>query len=90
MALLERAAKYRMTGVRPWDWKTSQWPQIFSGLIDGRRCLALFNDSETEQTFRFADYQMSERCEDLLEGGITLQGSIRLPRHDAALIAEVV
>ena len=43
LALLERAAKYRLRDVRPWKWPLDSWAQVFTGSIDGKFGAATFD-----------------------------------------------
>ncbi len=88
LALLERAAKYRLRDARPFEWKTGCWPQVFTGrLDDGRRAAAIFNDCDHEMTYEFTAYGLPEQCEELLDAPSVRKLKIILPPHDAALLA---
>ncbi|OQA84916.1 MAG: Melibiase [Lentisphaerae bacterium ADurb.Bin242] len=90
LALLERAVKYRIRNAHPFSWTTGCWPQVFIGNFDdGRKAVAIFNDSNQIMTYHFQEYGLPEQCEELLDAPSIRKFKIVLPPHDAALLAEV-
>ena len=86
LELLGRAQKLRMRDARPVNWEVNRWPQVFSGTVNGKKALAIFNDSEKEVVYCFADYDMPLECDELLDTPSLRHGKIVLPAHDAALL----
>ena len=85
--LLGTSQKYRMRDAKPFKFNLCQWPQLFEGTIDGRRAVAVFNDSETTMYCDFDKLGLPERCSELLTGAQFSFGT-ELPPHDAALFTE--
>ncbi len=85
LGLLAKARNLRMRNVRPILTQPNQWPQSFSGILDGHPAAALFNDTECEKSWTFSELGLQERCVELLDGE-TFTGTITLPPHDAALL----
>ncbi|MBE6359616.1 MAG: alpha-galactosidase [Lentisphaerae bacterium] len=86
LALLGRAQNLRMRDVRPVEWQQNRWPQFFSGTVDGKRALAVFNDTEQELVCCFADYGLPETCDEVLDTPSVRKVKIIVPAHDAALL----
>ncbi|MBO4513311.1 MAG: alpha-galactosidase [Victivallales bacterium] len=82
--LLGAAQRYRLRDARPFQYHLGQWPQFFEGSIDGKRGVAVFNDSEQVMVCDFAKLGLPERCAELLTGATYAYG-VELPPHDAAL-----
>ena len=86
LALLGRAQNIRMRDPRPVNWQVNLWPQVFSGTVNGKKALAIFNDSEKEVVYCFADYGMPAECREVLDTPSVRYNKIILPAHDAALL----
>ncbi len=86
LELLGRSQNLRMRDVRPVNWRDGRWPQVFSGQVDGKKALAIFNYSEKEVVYDFADYGMPAECDELLDAPSLRKNKIILPAHDAALL----
>ncbi|MBQ9787312.1 MAG: alpha-galactosidase [Lentisphaeria bacterium] len=86
MALLERAAKYRLRDVRPLDWYPDTWAQVFTGKLDGKPAAAIFNDSETTRHYDLAAMGFENGVEELLHPMGKISGELVLEAHDGALI----
>lgn len=86
MALLERAAKYRLRDAKPENWQPDSWPQVFVGSVDGKRAAAIFNDSTESQSYNLAELGFENGVMELLHPiGAVGKELILLP-HDGALI----
>ncbi len=84
LALLGKAQNYRLRNARPIRWRGDQWPQFFEGTVNGKRAIAVFNDSETELVCDFAELGLPERCQEVLTEAVYKKVR-KLPVHDAAL-----
>ncbi len=86
LALLGKAQNLRMRSARPviTEWK-NEWPSIYEGTVDGKRAVALINETDSAVKYRFADLGMPEKCTDLLEERV-YTSEIEIPSHDAALL----
>lgn len=87
MALLDRAARYRLRDARPENWIADTWPQIFSGKLDGRPAAAIFNDSTETRCYNLAELGFENGVMELLHPQGYLGRELILAPHDAALIA---
>ncbi len=88
LELLGRAARYRLRDAQPLEWPLDRWPQIFEGTVDGRRGIALINDSPESVTYDFAKLGLTGTAEEVLQPAGPMNGSITLPPHDAALLIQ--
>ena len=86
--LLGAAQRYRLRDARPFQYRLGQWPQFFEGTVDGKRGVAVFNDSEQTMNCDFAKLGLPERCAELLTDSLHSYG-VELPPHDAALLTEL-
>lgn len=87
-ALLAKAQNIRMREVRPLNSIPNIWPMEFEGMIEGKRAVALVNDTEGIKTWKLADLVLPEHCYDLLDGRKVFR-EITMNGEDAAvLIAE--
>ncbi len=86
--LLELAARTRLRDVRPLDWIPDVWPHVFGGTIHGRIALAFVNDCECALDFDPAQYGLAGKALELFSDRI-IEGTFRLPPHDAALLTVV-
>ena len=82
--LLGAAQKYRLRDAKPFNYILWQWPQFFEGTIDGKRGVAVFNDSEKPLRCDFASLGLPQRCAEILTDA-TYSYGVELPPHDAAL-----
>ena len=84
-ALLAKAQDIRMREVRPLNTVPNIWPMEFEGTVNGKRAVALVNDTPGIKTWKLADLGLPEHCSDLLDerkvfNEITMNG------EDAALL----
>ena len=84
-ALLAKAQDIRMREVRPLNTVPNIWPMEFEGTVNGKRAVALVNDTPGIKTWKLADLGLPEHCFDLLDerkvfNEITMNG------EDAALL----
>ena len=87
LALLERAAEYRLRNARPWKWEPDSWPQVFTGILNGKRGAVIFNDTPDIQTFSLRELGFNN-AEELLHPLGELGNAIVLASHDGALLVE--
>lgn len=86
LALLGKAQKYRMRDVMPiLHSRPNQWPTVFEGTVDGKRAIALINDSEAVMEYTFEELGLPKECLEVLTDA-KLTEKIALPAHDAALL----
>ena len=86
LALLGRAQELRLKDATPFEWPMDYWPQVFTGTVNGRKAVAIFNDCDHEMTYEFDKYGLPEECDELLDVPSVRKKKIILPAHDAALI----
>ena len=84
-ALLAKAQDIRMRNARPYHAVPNVWPREFEGTVDGRRAVALVNDTEKVLTWKLADLELPESCLDLLDDKKVCY-EISLVPHDAVLL----
>lgn len=84
-ALLAKAQNIRMREMRPLNSIPNIWPMEFEGKIDGRRAVALVNDTGAPKVWKFADLGLPENCFDLLSDR-KISGEITFEENDAALL----
>ena len=84
-ALLAKAQDIRMRDARPFKVTPGVWPRAFEGTVEGRRAVALVNDTEQEITWTAKELDLPENCIDLLDGRRILS-EIALAPHDAVLL----
>ena len=84
-ALLAKAQNIRMRDVMPFHALPNFWPREFEGTIEGKRAVALVNDTEKVLTWKMADINMDERCYDLLDDRKFFH-EIALDPHDVVLL----
>jgi alpha-galactosidase len=87
MAILKRAANLRVKNPRPMECRLGYWPQLFEGILEGRRAIAIFNDAPHAQEWKISELGMSA-AEELLHPMGQLGETITLAAHDAALLVE--
>lgn len=87
LELLGKSARYRLRDARPWRWPLDSWPQVFSGLVDGKKAFAIFNDTDMEQTYDLEEFGL-KTAEEVLHPKGFISGKITLISHDAALLIE--
>ncbi|MBE6385377.1 MAG: alpha-galactosidase [Lentisphaerae bacterium] len=86
-ALLAKAQNIRMRDARPMNVKPNIWPREIEGTIDGKRAVALVNDTCEPMTWKSADIGLSEKMYDLLDGG-EFNGEVTLASHEAVLLMD--
>lgn len=84
-ALLAKAQDIRMREARPLNSIPNIWPMEFEGKINGKRAVALVNDTEEIKTWKLADLGLPEHCYDLLDDRKVFH-EITIDREDAALL----
>jgi len=84
-ALLAKAQNIRMRDARPLNSIPNIWPMEFEGLIDGRRAVALVNDTDGPKTWKLADLGLPEHCFDLLDDRKVFS-ELTMEHSDAALL----
>ncbi len=84
--LLALAAKTRLRGARPLDWKDNAWPRVFGGEVDGRPAAAIFNYSESPWEWRLQDLGLTAPAAEWLHQANLSAGLLRLAGHDGALV----
>lgn len=84
-ALLAKAQDIRMRDVRPMNSKPCVWDREFEGTIDGKRAVALVNDTEAPLTWKMADLGLPENCIDLLDDK-KIFNEVTIDPHDALLL----
>ncbi len=84
-ALLAKAQNIRMREARPLNSIPNIWPMEFEGKIDGRRAVALVNDTGAPKVWKFTDLGLPEKCFDLL-GDREVRGEVAFTGNDAALL----
>ena len=84
-ALLAKAQNIRMGDVRPLNSVPNIWPMEFEGTIDGKRAVAVVNDTDGVKTWKLADLGLPEHCYDLLDDRKVFN-EITMNGEDAALL----
>ena len=86
-ALLAKAQNIRMRNARPLNSFPNVWPQEFEGTVDGKRAVALVNDTKGEKVWKLADLGLPEHCCDLLDDRRVFH-EITMTGEDASLLVE--
>lgn len=86
LAILERAAKFRLRHAMPQQWRPDQWPHIFTGECGGRKAALLVNDTPSEIRYVFSEYGLPEELDEVLIGLGRVRSELILPAHDAAFL----
>ena len=84
-ALLAKAQNIRMRDARPLSSIPNIWPMEFEGSVEGKRAVALVNDTEGIKTWKLADLELPEHCYDLLDDRKVFH-EITMNGEDAALL----
>ena len=84
-ALLAKAQDIRMRNARPLNSIPNIWPMEFEGTIEGKRAIALVNDTQGSMTWKLADLGLPEHCHDLLDDRKVFH-EITMDGIDAALL----
>ena len=87
-ALLAKAQNIRMREVRPLNSIPNIWPMEFEGTIEGKRSVALVNDTEGVKTWKLTDLGLPEHCYDLLDDRKVIHEITMNGENAALLIAE--
>ena len=85
--LLAKAQNIRMRDVRPMPYEPNTWPMTFEGTVDGKRAVAVVNDTPQMRTWTMAELGMKDECFDLIDDK-NVNYSITLEREDAVLLVE--
>lgn len=86
-ALLAKAQDIRMRDVRPYHVVPNIWPREYEGTVNGKRAVALINDTDAAMTWKLSDVELPEVCCDLLDDKKVIH-EITLEPHDAVLLVE--
>ena len=84
-ALLAKAQNIRMRDARPLNSIPNIWPMEFEGTVEGKRTVALVNDTDGIKTWKLADLGLPEHCYDLLDDRKVFH-EITMDCEDAALL----
>ena len=84
-ALLAKAQDIRMRDVRPLNSIPNIWPMEFEGTVDGKRAVAVVNDTSAVRTWKLADLGLPEHAIDLLDDRKVFH-EITMNGEDAALL----
>lgn len=84
-ALLAKAQNIRMRNVMPFNVTPNIWPRTFEGTVEGKRAVALVNDTESPLSWKMEHLRMPEKCSDLLDEKTVIH-EITLVPHDAVLL----
>ena len=88
LELLERSAALHLKDVRPLEWAKDAWLCRFSGTLDGRRAVALFNTTDEDQTCTCSELGFDGPVHERLQPRGALESSFTLAAHDAMLVCE--
>ena len=86
--MLERSAALHLKDVRPLEWAKDAWLCRFSGTLDGRRAVALFNTTDEDQTCTCSELGFDGPVHERLQPRGALESSFTLAAHDAMLVCE--
>ena len=84
-ALLAKAQDIRMRDVRPLNTVPNIWPMEFEGTVNGKRAVALVNDTPAVKVWKLADLGLPEHVYDLLDDRKVFH-EITMNGEDAALL----
>ncbi len=90
LELLRRGTQLRMYDVKPHNWKLDTYPEVCTGTLDGKKCIAVVNLTEELKEYRFEELSLNpeQEMEELLHPMGKRKYAITLPPHDAALLVE--
>ena len=77
-----------MTDLFPQKWDYRKWDIIFTGTLNGRRALAVINDTQEEMEVDFSEFGFHSALSELLHPRGLCSGTVRIPPHDAMLFSE--
>lgn len=86
--LLSLGLNLHMTDLFPQKWDYRKWDVIFTGKVNGRRALAVINDSNGEMEIHLDEFVCMEGIFELLHPLETCSRTIRIPPFDAMLFVE--
>ncbi|MDY5696134.1 MAG: alpha-galactosidase [Victivallales bacterium] len=86
--LLNLGLELHMTGLFPQKWDYRKWDIIFTGTLNGRRALAVINDTQEEMEVDFSEFGFHSALSELLHPRGLCSGTVRIPPHDAMLFSE--
>ena len=87
LQLLEKAQNIRMREVRPFQEEAGLWPMLYEGTIDGRRAVAVFNDTRFTKEYTLEKLGLHGICMDLLED-MEIKDTFEISSHNAMLLVE--
>ena len=90
-AILAKSAKIRMRDAMPRIADVcEQWPQIFTGTVDGRKAAAIVNDSDLMKEYSFTDLELDPEleAEEILQDLGKRKYAVTVPPHDAAILVQ--
>ncbi len=91
LELLGRAANIRMRDMKPFNWNLSRpWPDVFTGTVDGRRAVAIANDSDQWKEYRFDEISLDpeQDAEEILQPAGKRKYTVAVAPHDAVLLVQ--
>jgi alpha-galactosidase len=91
LELLGRAANIRMRDMKPFNWNLSRpWPDVFTGTVDGRRAVAIANDSDQWKEYRFDEIALdpAQDAEEILHPSGKRKYTVAVAPHDAVLLVQ--
>ena len=80
--LLNLGLELHMTGLFPQKWDYRKWDIIFTGTLNGRRALAVINDTQEEMEVDFSEFGFHSALSELLHPRGLCSGTVRIPPHD--------
>lgn len=80
------AARTRMRNIRPEDWRQRAFPHVYSGTVEGKRAVAIFNFSDQANTYDLGTYGLAGEVRDLLRSQEPIARHMLVAAHDAALL----
>ena len=86
MRLLDLAATTRMKDLQPFDWKTFVWTRTWEGTIDGKRAVAIFNDTDSAKEYTLEKLGLKPGANEILKNAGTVCDHVRIEPHDAMLL----
>ncbi len=90
LELLGKAANIRLRDIMPIKWNSMEWPETFSGTVDGKKAAAILNESDETREYTFAELKLDpeEEAEEILQGIGKRKYVISVKAHDAALLVQ--
>ena len=86
MRLLDLAATTRMKDIQPFDCKMFFWTRTWEGTIDGKRAVAIFNDTDSAKEYTLEKLGLKPGAIEILQNAGTVCDHVRIEPHDAMLL----